>query len=152
LENQVVQLKNHIEILRMNSSFQNEEREKRADELDIANIELKYQNKEKKKRAEELILIHVKYEKEAIEICMGNSNISLILMDIKMPTMDGHEASKQIKEFRPQLPIIAQSAYSLEQYREIYGAMTFDDYISKPINEDELKRKLLRFVNTHSPN
>mgnify|MGYP005843619209 CR=1 FL=1 len=63
-----------------------------------------------------------------------------------MPKMDGYEATGLIKKFRPDLPIIAQSAYSLEQYREKFGTMTFDDYISKPIDEEELRNKFMKYI------
>ncbi|MDA3781371.1 MAG: ATP-binding protein [Bacteroidales bacterium] len=85
-------------------------------------------------------LIHAKNGKEAVEICKSNSNIDLVLMDIKMPIMDGHTATKLIKECCPDLTIIAQSAYSLEHFIDKYGEMVFDDYIAKPFNENELKQ------------
>ena len=92
-------------------------------------------------------LIHAKNGKEAVDICKTNPNINLILMDIRMPIMDGHTSAKQIKDFRPDLIIIAQSAYSMEQYNEKYSDNPFDDYITKPINGDELKRKLMKYIN-----
>jgi len=56
LKNQIDDLKRHIEILRLNSAFQNNEKLKRANELIIANKELDYQNEEKEKLVEELII------------------------------------------------------------------------------------------------
>ncbi|MFZ4741416.1 MAG: PAS domain-containing hybrid sensor histidine kinase/response regulator [Bacteroidales bacterium] len=91
-------------------------------------------------------IIHAKDGQEAVDICKANSEIDVILMDIKMPIMDGHEAAKQIKIFRPDLIIIAQSAYTIEQYLEQYGDNPFDDYISKPIKKDELKQKIMKFI------
>ncbi len=94
----------------------------------------------------DLKLIHAKDGKEAVEICKANTDINLILMDIKMPILDGHTATNQIREFRPELVIIGQSAYTLEQYIEKYCENPFDDYITKPINEDELKQKLMKYI------
>jgi CheY-like chemotaxis protein len=91
-------------------------------------------------------LIHAKDGQEAVDICKANSEIDLILMDIKMPVMDGHEAAKQIKKIRPELVIIAQSAYTLEQYLKQYGENPFDEYISKPIKKDVLKQKIMKFI------
>lgn len=91
-------------------------------------------------------LIHAKDGQEAVDICKTNSEINLILMDIKMPVMDGHEAAKQIKEFRPELIIIAQSAYTLEEFIEKYHDNPFDDYISKPLNEDEFIQKIMKYI------
>jgi len=93
----------------------------------------------------DLKLIHAKDGKETVEICRTNPKIDLILMDIKMPIMNGHEAAKLIKEFRPVLAIIAQSAYGLEQEIEKYSGI-FDDYLTKPIDEDDLKQKLVKYI------
>jgi len=59
-----------------------------------------------------LAILHAKHGKEAVKMCKEDSAINLILMDIKMPIMTGLEATRLIKEFRPDLPIIAQTAYS----------------------------------------
>ena len=93
----------------------------------------------------DLKLIHAKDGKETVEICKANPKIDLVLMDIKMPIMSGHEAAKLIKKFRPDLAIIAQSAYGLEQEIEKYGEI-FDDYVTKPIDEDDLKQKLMKYI------
>jgi len=90
-------------------------------------------------------LIHAKDGNEAVEICKSNPTIGLILMDIKMPIMNGHQAAKLIKEFRPDLPIIAQTAYGLQDEIKQYSGI-FDNYITKPIMEDELKDKVMRFI------
>lgn len=79
--------------------------------------------------------------KKAVEICRNNPGINLVLMDIKMPVMDGFSAAKKIKIFRPTLPIIAQSAYAMEHEIKKYSTV-FDDYITKPINEEKLKKIL----------
>ncbi|OFX62166.1 MAG: hypothetical protein A2046_10070 [Bacteroidetes bacterium GWA2_30_7] len=93
-----------------------------------------------------LKLIHAKNGKETVEICKSNPNINLILMDIKMPVMDGHSAAIQIKEFLPDLPIIAQSAYALQYEKEKYNGVAFDDYITKPIQEEDLKHKVMKYL------
>ena len=77
-------------------------------------------------------------------MCKANPKIYLILMDIKMPNMNGHEAAKLIKKFRPDLPIIAQSAYALESEIKKYGGI-FDDYLIKPINEDVFLDKVMKY-------
>ncbi len=80
---------------------------------------------------------------EAVKLCQSNPNIDLVLMDIKMPEMDGYEATKRIKEFKPDLPIIAQTAYVTEADRIKALACGCSDYISKPIS----KRLLLSKIN-----
>jgi CheY-like chemotaxis protein len=79
--------------------------------------------------------------KEAVEICKSNFNIDIVLMDIKMPIMDGHTAAIIIKEFRPNLPIIAQTAFALETEKERFGK-PFDGYITKPIKIAEMIQKI----------
>ncbi|WP_438712525.1 response regulator [Aquimarina muelleri] len=77
--------------------------------------------------------------KEAIEICKKNEGIDLILMDIRMPIMDGYTATKKIKKMRPELPIVAQTAYSTEEDVQKALDAGCDDFVSKPID-----RKILR--------
>jgi len=67
-------------------------------------------------------------------------------MDIKMPLMDGHTAAVIIKEQKPDMPIIAQSAYALDQERAKYEGI-FDDYLTKPITEKDLIEKVMKYVN-----
>lgn len=92
-----------------------------------------------------LKLIHAKDGRETIEILTSNPNIDLILMDIKMPIMDGHTAAKIIKEQKPDIPIVAQSAYALEHERAKYQEI-FDDYITKPIDHEILIQKVMKYV------
>ncbi len=73
---------------------------------------------------------------KAIEICRNNTDIGLVLMDIKMPVMDGETATKEIKTFRPELPVIAQTAYALESDKEYFLKSGFTDYITKPIKSE----------------
>ncbi len=71
---------------------------------------------------------------EAVEICSNSNDIELVLMDIKLPKMNGLEATHRIKAIKPHLTIIAQTAFALhdEQYVAIQSGC--DDYLSKPIN------------------
>jgi CheY-like chemotaxis protein len=59
-------------------------------------------------------------------------------MDLKMPLMDGFEAVKLIKEFRPELPIIAQTAFSSKKDKEKVFASGFSGFLSKPISKESL--------------
>jgi len=90
-------------------------------------------------------ILHAKNGQEAVDFCRNNSTIDLIFMDIKMPIMDGQTATKIIKEFRFDIPIIAQTAYALEIEREKF-ITDFDDYITKPISKQTLKEKLEKFI------
>jgi PAS domain S-box-containing protein len=71
---------------------------------------------------------------EAIELCRNFQEIEIVLMDIKMPEMSGLEATRKIKEFRPELPIIAQTAYAFENEMRASIIAGCDDYITKPVS------------------
>ncbi|HLA56182.1 MAG TPA: ATP-binding protein [Flavobacterium sp.] len=75
---------------------------------------------------------------EAVNICIMNPNIDIVLMDIKMPLMDGFEALEKIKEIRPELHIIAQTAYASSEDRDRIIKAGFSGYVTKPINREEL--------------
>jgi len=83
-------------------------------------------------------IIKVTTGEGAVEACRNNPGIDLLLMDIKMPVMDGYEATRQIRKFNTAVIIIAQSAYALTGDREKAIAAGCNDHISKPINKDKL--------------
>lgn len=76
--------------------------------------------------------------KQGIAICRNSRDIDLVLMDINLPDIDGYEATAAIKVFRPNLPIVAQTAYAMSGERERSIEFGCDDYISKPIMPDKL--------------
>ncbi len=82
-------------------------------------------------------IIKVRTGIEAVEACRHNPDIDLILMDIKMPEMDGFEATRQIRQFNKDVIIIAQTAYALTGDREKTLATGCNDYIAKPIQKDQ---------------
>ena len=75
---------------------------------------------------------------EAVAICANNSNIDLVLMDIKMPIMNGFEALVKIKEIRSDLVVIAQTAYASNEDKERIYSAGFYEYLTKPINREKL--------------
>jgi CheY-like chemotaxis protein len=83
-------------------------------------------------------LIRAKDGHSAVEMCKSNPHIDEVLMDIRMPVMDGYTATKEIKKFRPDLPIIAQTAYAMESDKKKAIDEGCDDYISKPIKRQDL--------------
>lgn len=84
--------------------------------------------------------------KEAIETAKSEPDIDIILMDIQLPVIDGYGAAKKIREFRNDVIIIAQTAYSLLGDREKIISSGFDDYIVKPIFPNQLIEKLVKAV------
>jgi PAS domain S-box-containing protein len=76
--------------------------------------------------------------KEAVELVRNTIDLDLILMDIKMPVMNGYEATFQIRQFNKEVIIIAQTAFGLEGDRKKSIEAGCNDHISKPIRRDEL--------------
>jgi len=87
--------------------------------------------------------IGVKNGKEAVEYCQNPNQIDLILMDIKMPEMNGYEATRLIKKIRPELPIIAQTAYAIPGDEDKILEAGCLAYITKPILKEELYEKMI---------
>lgn len=83
---------------------------------------------------------------EAVEKINNHPDIDLVLMDIKMPYMNGYEATKKIKQLQPDLPVIAQTAYASNEDRQKALNIGCDDYISKPIDKDQLLEMLSTFL------
>ncbi len=78
--------------------------------------------------------------KEAVEKCLSDKDIDLVLMDIKMPLMDGYTAVKLIRETNQNIPIIAQTAYSDDYEEALKCGCT--DYIAKPFDKKNLLKKI----------
>jgi PAS domain S-box-containing protein len=84
--------------------------------------------------------------KEAVEICERNHSIKLVLMDLKMPVMDGFEATEIIKNQFPDMPIIAQTAYARDTDKEKAIDCGCSDFISKPYKKEELITLISRYL------
>ncbi|MFQ3579808.1 MAG: ATP-binding protein [Bacteroidales bacterium] len=84
--------------------------------------------------------------KEAVELIEKNDTISLVLMDIKMPIMNGIEALKHIKKIRPELPVIAQTAHAMPEDKLNALNNGFNEYISKPIDINNLIRLMSKYL------
>lgn len=91
-------------------------------------------------------ILHATNGREAIEIFKANPDIKLILMDIKMPEIDGFEATRQIKMINKDVRIIAITAYAMSGDEERIIASGCDGYLSKPINKKSLLEKISEFV------
>ncbi|MFA6949613.1 MAG: ATP-binding protein [Lentimicrobiaceae bacterium] len=83
---------------------------------------------------------------KAIEMCRKDDSIDLVLMDIELPILDGYKATREIKKFKPDLPIIAQTAFAMTGERERSKEAGCDDYLSKPIRKEELLETLSKFL------
>ena len=90
-------------------------------------------------------ILHAANGAEAVEACRKNPGIDLVLMDIKMPVMDGLEATREIKLFRKDLPIIACTAFALSGDTKMARDAGCDDYVAKPVNKKILLGKLEKY-------
>lgn len=111
-----------------------------AEDDEIARIYLNELLKDKCKK-----VIFAKNGKEAVEIFQNTSYIDLILMDIKMPVMDGYSATIKIKEIDKEIIIVAQTAYVLASDREKALAAGCDDYLAKPLIKKDLFSVIEKF-------
>jgi len=90
-------------------------------------------------------ILHANDGNEAIELCDLNPDISLVLMDINMPNMNGEDAAVAIKLLHPNIPIISQTAYSMTGMVSDENKWCFEDFISKPIDVFYLKKIILKY-------
>ena len=91
-------------------------------------------------------LIHACNGKEAVDICESGRDISLIMMDIKMPVMDGHTATMEIRKLLPDLPIIAITAFAYESDKEKAIESGCTDYLSKPVRKALLINTINKYL------
>lgn len=96
-------------------------------------------------------ILHAKNGKEAVEMYKNNPAINVVLMDLKMPIMDGYEATSLIKKINPDVPVLALTAYSTNDQKNMAKSVGCDDFISKPINNEELSVILDKYVIYNKP-
>ncbi len=92
-------------------------------------------------------ILHATTGKEVIEICRLNRDIDLILMDVRMPEIDGYNATREIRKFNKDVIIIAQTAYALQGEIQKAKDAGCNDFISKPLK----KITLLELINKYFP-
>ena len=91
-------------------------------------------------------LFRARNGEEAVKVCEDQPTLDLVLMDIKMPDLNGLDATRMIRKFNATLPIIAQTAYALVGERNKCLSAGCNDYISKPINRESLLKMITSFI------
>jgi len=91
-------------------------------------------------------ILHATNGREAVELFKANIDLDLILMDIKMPFLDGIEATKQIKQINKDIPVIAITAYAMAGDESRILAAGCDNYLSKPINKKNLLEIITKYL------
>lgn len=91
-------------------------------------------------------IIHAHNGEEAVEMLRDNKEVDLVLMDIKMPKLNGLGATKEIKKHNKYLPIIAQTAFAMEGDESKSLAAGCDDYFAKPIRKEAFMAKINSYL------
>ena len=87
--------------------------------------------------------------KQLIELYQADPSVDIILMDLRMPVLNGIEATKIIRESNPDIPVIALTAYAFADDREKSLEAGCNDYLSKPVKLEELGDTLSRYLNSN---
>lgn len=109
------------------------------DDINFAYMEAELQHKS-------LVVLRAQNGQEALELCRQHPEIELVIMDIRMPVMDGLTATQAIKKEKPELPILAQTAYVSAEYQQHAQEAGCDGFIEKPVKRDVLNHKLEMFL------
>ncbi len=90
-------------------------------------------------------IIYARNGQEAVEKFRENPGIALVLMDIKMPVMNGLEATREIKSMDKTVPVMAITAYALSGEEYLAREAGCDEYITKPVHVDMLMQKIQKY-------
>jgi signal transduction histidine kinase/CheY-like chemotaxis protein len=91
-------------------------------------------------------ILHARNGIEAVELCRQINKIDLVLMDLKMPVMDGYEATSQIRKFNPRIPIIMQTAFVRNEEAPKCEEIGCNDFITKPIEIKKFFEKVDEYL------
>ena len=95
---------------------------------------------------EGIVTYHASNGKEAVELYKQHPDVDAILMDIKMPIMNGLDATREIRQLNKQVPIIAQTAYAFVEDRENALGAGCTDFLTKPTSRENLMLSLQTHV------
>ncbi|MBI9036223.1 MAG: response regulator [Bacteroidales bacterium] len=114
--------------------------------LIVEDDEINYRYLELSLLQQKFLILRASNGKEAVSACRNNPKIALVLMDIKLPELDGIEATRQIRRFNKNVPIIAQTAYAFVGDRKKAMNAGCTDYITKPIKKDDLLKMMYKYL------
>lgn len=92
-------------------------------------------------------LLHAENGLEAIEVFKQHPDVKLILMDIKMPIMDGYQATKMIRKISKEVIIIAQTAYAMPADKQKAFAAGCNAHLAKPVQKTDLVKIINEYLN-----
>ena len=91
-------------------------------------------------------ILRAKNGKELVDLIKSGKQIDVVLLDMGMPVMDGYEATKQLREEGCQVPIIAQTAFALNNEKDRVLDVGCNDYVEKPIKKEVLFEKINKLI------
>jgi len=91
---------------------------------------------------------HAEKGEDAIDLCLKHSFFNIVLMDIRLPGINGLETTRKILALRKDLPVIAQTAYAAEEDRDAALAAGCCDFIAKPIRANEMLDLIKKYFDT----
>jgi PAS domain S-box-containing protein len=92
-----------------------------------------------------LHILHAETGEEAVKLSLAG-DVDLVLMDIRLPDIDGYEATRQIRQFKPKMKIIVQTAYASDDEKQKALEAGCNDYISKPTKKEILLSRLIQLL------
>lgn len=95
-------------------------------------------------RVVELKILHADDGQNGINLFKEN-NVDLVLLDIQLPGMDGYEVLKHLKKIKPEVTVIAQTAYSMSGDKEKCIELGCSDFLSKPLNIVRLRELITKY-------
>lgn len=84
--------------------------------------------------------------KEAFDYCKSSGDVDMVLMDLRMPVMDGFEATKKIRNINKDLPVVAVTAFAISEEKERAEETGFTDYLTKPVNREKLVQTIHKYI------
>jgi CheY-like chemotaxis protein len=84
---------------------------------------------------------------QAFEECVGNLDIKIVIMDIRMPVMDGLESVRLIRKYRPDLPVIIYTALNSQEYRYFFKKLNCNDFFVKPVSPSIVAETAAKYLN-----
>jgi len=114
--------------------------------LIVEDVESNYQFLAATLRRSGAKLVWARQGEDAIEMIKNGQNFDLVLMDVQLAGMDGYEATSNIKLLRPELPIIAQTAYAMVGEKEKSHLAGCDEYLAKPIRPSLLIQTISKYL------
>jgi len=91
-------------------------------------------------------ILHAEKGEEAIALCRKKNLINIVLMDIRLPGINGFETTREIRAIRNDLPVIAQTAFATETDRQAALDAGCNDFIAKPIRANEMLDLIKKYL------